>query len=83
MKTEDYMTLPYTISMVQDWSGDDCIPVWFVQVKELPGCSTEADTLEEASVMIQEAMRLWIDVALDSGMNVPLPSNNCYKSKFA
>ena len=35
---------------------------WFVRVKELPGCMSEADTLDEALANIREAMQLWLEV---------------------
>jgi len=69
---DHYMNLPYTIEVTKDLSGDH--PVWFARVRELPGCATEADTFEEVGAMIEDAMRLWIEVALDAGMEVPVPA---------
>jgi len=68
---EEYLSLPYTIEVTKDLSGDH--PVWFACVRELPGCATEADSFEEVGEMIEDAMRLWIEVALDTGMEVPEP----------
>jgi predicted RNase H-like HicB family nuclease len=57
----------YTIEAHED------APVWFARVRELPGCMTEADTFEKVGPMIEDAMRLWIETALDAGMKVPQP----------
>lgn len=62
-----YMALPYTIELIRDSEG------WFVRVKELEGCMSQGDTAEEAIEMIQEAMKLWLDVALEEGVPIPEP----------
>ena len=71
MKLEDYLELPYTIEVLKDegenYSG------WFARVVELPGCMTQADTFAELSEMIEEAMALWIETALEDGETIPLP----------
>ena len=64
---ERLMGLPYTIKLK---CGDDG---WFVQVEELPGCMSQGNTGEEAVAMIQEAMRLWFEVALEDGDQIPEP----------
>jgi predicted RNase H-like HicB family nuclease len=68
---EEYLSLPYTIEVTKDTSDDP--PVWFARVRELPGCATEADTFEEVGAMIEDAMRLWIEVALESSQEIPEP----------
>jgi antitoxin HicB len=65
---ESYLGLPYTIELIRQ---DE--ETWFARVAELPGCMTEADSAEEAAVMIQEAMADWIAVALEDGQPVPEP----------
>ena len=71
MKLEDYLALSYTIEVQKDegenYSG------WFARVVELPGCMTQADTFAELSEMIEEAMALWIETALEDGETIPLP----------
>jgi predicted RNase H-like HicB family nuclease len=32
---------------------------------------TEADTFEEVGPMIEDAMRLWIEAALEAGITIP------------
>lgn len=68
-KTVDYyLSLPYRIELIRE--GEK---TWFARVPELPGCMTEGDTAEEAAKMIQEAMALWIELALDDGVPIPEP----------
>jgi antitoxin HicB len=71
MKLEDYLELPYTIEVLKD-EGDN-YSGWFARVVELPGCMTQADTFAELSEMIQEAMAVWIETALEDGETIPLP----------
>ena len=75
---EEYLLLPYTIAVRRYLEGD--YPVWLAEVVELPGCVTDADTLEELEPMVKEAMTLWIakvawiESALEAGLPVPAPS---------
>jgi len=80
---EYYLELPYTIEFQRDATNPDQ-PVWFAQVKELPGCITEADSLDEAATMIWDAMRTWIQGSLDAGLPVPEPQpSSTYSGKFS
>jgi len=75
---EEYLKLPYTIELVQDLGEG-----WFVRVRELPGCMSQGDTAEEALVMIQEAMSLWLEAALEDGLSIPEPRPvDDYSGKF-
>lgn len=65
---EKYMKLPYTIELIPEEDG-----TYFVKVKELPGCMSAGDTVEEAIEMIHDAMRGWLEVAIEDGLEVPLP----------
>ena len=48
---------------------------WGVVVPDLPGCFSAADSgIDEAIENAKEAIELWIEVALDKGMEVPKPS---------
>lgn len=67
-KTLDhYLALPYTIEITPDDGA------WFVQVKELPGCMTEVDEWDEILPMIEDAKRLWIELALEKNRPIPEP----------
>lgn len=64
---EYYLNLPYTFIVIPD---DDC---YFIKVKELEGCMSQGDTIEEAFSMIRDAMNSWLDIAIEEGDEIPLP----------
>jgi antitoxin HicB len=66
---DDYMALPYTWEVVTD-DGDG---LWFAEIKELEGCMTQADSWEALYPMMLDAMRGWLEVALETGMPIPEP----------
>lgn len=73
-----YLDLPYTIEL-RNTPGEG----WFVRVKELPGCMSQGETAEEALAMIQDAMRGWLEVALEHGDPIPEPRpEEEYSGKF-
>jgi antitoxin HicB len=81
MTVEEYLELPYTLEVVKDESDE--YSGWFARVVELPGCMTQADTFEELSEMIREAMVAWIESALEDGESIPLPrSVEDYSGRF-
>ena len=65
---EYYMSLPYTVEV-----GGDDEAGYFAEVLELPGCTTEAETLEELKPKIKGAQLAWIEAALEAGDPVPEP----------
>jgi len=70
-KTVDYyMNLPYTIEIIKNNDGS-----YFCKIKELKGCMTEADTLEEVVKMIEEAKSLWFAAAIEDKVDIPLPES--------
>ncbi|NJN93516.1 MAG: toxin-antitoxin system HicB family antitoxin [Anaerolineales bacterium] len=78
---DDYLAMPYTIEVVRDES--EGYSGWFARVVELPGCMTQADTFEELGEMIEDAMRVWIEVALEDGQAIPEPRPaEDYSGKF-
>lgn len=44
---------------------------YMASVPSLPGCHTQGDTEEEAIEMAKDAIRSWIEGALDNGLEVP------------
>jgi antitoxin HicB len=73
-----YMNLPYTYELVKD-PGD----LWFIRVKELPGCMSHGDTAEEAVAMIREAMDGWLSASIERGDQIPEPEPpDDYSGKF-
>jgi antitoxin HicB len=69
--SDDYLKLPYTIEVIRDES--DGLPGYVARVVELPGCLTQADDFEELGEMVEDAMRLWIETALEDGQVIPQP----------
>ena len=61
--------MPYTIGVIPDNGA------WFVQIKELPGCMTEVEEWDEILSAIEDAKRLWLDLALKRGRPIPVPYN--------
>ena len=45
-----------------------------VVVPDLPGCFSAGDSIEEALYNVKEAIRAWIEVAVEDGDPVPKPS---------
>jgi antitoxin HicB len=66
---DHYMSLPYRIEIFPD----DQAGGFTALIPDLPGCISSADTVGEALASIDEAKRLWFEVALDQGDPVPEP----------
>jgi antitoxin HicB len=78
---DDYLALPYTIEVVRETDEDE--QGWVARVVELPGCITQGDTFEELGEMIEDAIRTWIETALENGIPVPEPRpQEDYSGKF-
>ena len=76
---EYYLSLPYTVIVIPDVEEGGYV----AQIKELPGCITQADTWQELELMIRDAMRGWIEIALADGHPVPEPLDNMNKVSAA
>ena len=78
---EYYLSLPYTIEVIRE--NDEDNPGWVARVAELPGCITQADTFEELGEMIEDAMRIWLQSALEDDIAIPEPRlEDSYSGKF-
>jgi|GEM_PF-578427 len=78
---KDYLSLPYTIEVLQDKNTEN--PGWVARVVELPGCLTQADTFAELEEMVQDAMRAWLETALADGITIPEPkADEQFSGKF-
>lgn len=78
---EQYLKLPYHIEIIRDDDKEN--PGYAARVVELAGCITQGDTFEELGVMIEDAMRSWIEVALKEGISIPKPvPDETYSGKF-
>ena len=80
MKTIDYINLPYKMEIVKNKDN-----TYFVSIKELPGCMSEGDTIQEALDMIEDAKKCWIETAIENNIEIPLPEeleNKEYSGKL-
>ena len=68
-KLDHYLALNYHRRLYQD---DECD--WIVEIDDLPGCVADGKTPDEAIANSREAMRLWIESRISSGLDIPEPS---------
>lgn len=68
-KLEDYLELMYPITLYPDSEGG-----YVAEIKDLPGCLTQGETLEEVMTNIKEAKELWLETAMEAGDEIPLPN---------
>lgn len=68
---EYYLNLQYPVILYPDPEGG-----YVAQIKDLPGCLTQGETLEETVANLNEARELWIETAYEAGDDIPLPSSN-------
>jgi predicted RNase H-like HicB family nuclease len=75
---EYYLNLQYPVTLYPDQEGG-----YVAQIKDLPGCLTQGETLDETIANIQEARELWIETAYEAGDEIPLPStDDTYSGKL-
>jgi predicted RNase H-like HicB family nuclease len=68
---EYYLNLQYPVTLYPDLEGG-----YVAQIKDLPGCLSQGETLEEAMTNINEARELWIETVYEVGDEIPLPSTD-------
>jgi antitoxin HicB len=68
---EAYTALPYHLLVVRD--GEDKGKPWAASVEELPGCTAQGKTSDEALAAIESVMAKWIAAALEEGREIPEP----------
>lgn len=67
---EYYLNLQYPVTLYPDVEQGGYV----AEIKDLPGCFTQGETLAETMTNINEARELWIETAYEAGDNIPLPS---------
>jgi antitoxin HicB len=67
---EYYLSLPYTIELTPDVDG-----FWFAEIPLLEGCMTNGESRDDALVMIDDAKRAWLEIALELGLPIPEPES--------
>lgn len=68
---EYYLSLEYPVTVYPDADGG-----YVAEIKDLPGCLTQGETLEETMTNINEARELWLETVYENGDKIPLPSTD-------
>jgi antitoxin HicB len=68
---DDYLKLPYQITLVRDDEGGKT--GWVARVEEIPGCTTRARTPQETISRVTRLLTDWIGEAIEEGRDVPEP----------
>ena len=80
MKTYNYKILIEPIEAA-DGGG------YYASVPKLPGCMTDAETVEEAIEKIQDSIDLWVAINSEMGKSIPEPDyyspQETYSGRFA
>ena len=63
-----YLNLRYPITIHPDPDGG-----YVAEIEELPGCMTQAETLDEIFKAIEDARQVWINGTYEMGQDIPLP----------
>lgn len=66
----DYLKLDYPITLYPDSEAGGYV----AEIRDLPGCLTQGENLEEVIENINEARQLWIEHAYELGRTIPLPT---------
>jgi predicted RNase H-like HicB family nuclease len=68
LSVEDYKKMPYSRCFVPEEDG-----TFSAYVRELPGCYSCGDTIEEAYENLQDAMHNWLEASIGAGHTIPPP----------
>jgi antitoxin HicB len=71
------MQLPYRIIIKPAAEGG-----YVASIQELAGCITQAETLAEVTLLIEDAKQCWLESALDDNLEIPEPDKEQYSGKF-
>ena len=63
-----YMNLKYPFILEQDENES-----YFIQYPDLPGCMTCGASIEETLEMGRDAIKCWIESAINDGVFIPVP----------
>jgi antitoxin HicB len=75
---DEYLAREYPFQVIASRDGG-----YVVLYPDLPGCMTQADTIDEIPELAEEARRLWIETEYEDGRDIPLPSYpEEYSGKF-
>lgn len=75
---EYYLNLRYPVIVHEDPEGG-----FVAEIEELPGCMTQAETIDGVFDAIEDARKVWIETAYHDGYDIPLPRDmEKYPGKF-
>ena len=74
---EHYLSLQYPFVVHTDPDGG-----YVIVYPDLPGCLSQAETLDEIPDMAEDARTGWIETEYEEGRNIPEPSHQEYSGKF-
>lgn len=76
---DDYMlgSYPYELVLDRDQGG------YFARHPDLPGCTAEGETPEEAVANLDESRRLWVEARLEGGYSIPEPATDEYRGRIS
>lgn len=68
---DEYMSLPYRMEVVEDKEEGGFV----VSFPDLPGCITCGETIEIAIVNAMDAKKVWLEAALEEGIEIHEPNS--------
>ena len=74
---EDYLSLQYPFVVHADPDGG-----YVIVYPDLPGCLSQAETLDEIPAMAEDARTGWIETEYEEGRSIPEPSYQEYSGRF-
>ena len=74
-QSTELLDLPWTYTITQE-PDHETGKIFIVRVDELPGCVTDAPTIEEAMHSIRAAMLVSFKMYQEAGEEIPLPLNH-------
>ena len=69
---EEYMRMQYRLELIQDHEEGG----YAARFPNLPGCITVGETIEETIQNAKEAKRVWLEAALQDGVDIPIPNGS-------
>lgn len=75
---DDYKQLPWTRIFKKNKDGS-----FFAEIKELKGCITEGETIEDANQMLDDALEAWLEIAIEKNIPIPEPSEALNINKYS
>lgn len=71
-----YLALEYPYTVAPDDGS------FFVSYPDLPGCMTQVEDAAEIPAMAQEIIELWLETALEEGIDIPEPVTAEFSGRF-